>query len=265
MILGAVFSKFDARDYRGVCTSDANLFPKEFELPIIRIKNQGRVGSCVAHALSTVVEYYNYIQSNSQTEMSVGYIYGNRKLSSHVGSGMIVRDALATLQLYGDVPKVNFSDNVEVPEAINKFNEVADDLYDTGYPNRISSYYRLKTDNDIKAVLQSNNPVVVAIKWYSDMKVMDGILTTNYKNYSGGHCMIIYGWNEKGWKVQNSWGKSWGDKGTCIIPYDMKLRETWAVGDNITNNIVIKKPFSSDFGKLIAKVLNMLGRLFAFK
>lgn len=260
-ILGAIFSELDVRDYKGICTSSKRVFPKTFELPIVRIKNQGSVCSCVAHALSTVVEYYNYVQNNSRTEMSVGYLYGNRNLSQHRGNGMVIRDALATLKLYGDVPKEDFSDNVEVPMAINKFNKLADDLYEKGYPNRISTYYRLKTNNDIKAVLQSKNPVVIGVKWYSDMKVVDGVLTTKHKNYNGGHCMIIYGWNEKGWKVQNSWGKSWGNKGTCIIPYNMKIEEAWGVGDNITNNITIKKPFSSNAGKSIAKVLNTLGNL----
>ena len=259
--LGAIFSEVDVRDYKGVCTASKKSFPKEFELPIVRIKNQGSVGSCVAHALSTVVEYYNYIQHKIKTEMSVGYIYGNRNLSTHKGSGMVVRDALATLKLYGDVTKEDFPHNLEVPNAINKFNKQADDLYDKGYSNRISSYYRLKTKNDIKAALQSKNPVVIAIKWYSDMKVIDGVLTTKQKNYTGGHCMVIYGWNKRGWKVQNSWGRYWGDNGTCIIPYDMKLREAWAVGDNIKDTMKVKKPFSSKVGKAAAKVLNAFGRL----
>ena len=264
-ILGAIFSELDVRDYRAVCPINKRIFPKSFELPMVRIKNQKSVCSCVAHALSTVVEYYNYIQNKSKVEMSVGYIYGNRNLSSYKKKGMIVRDALATLKLYGNVPKEDFPDNIEVPMAINKFNQLADDLYDKGYPNRISSYYRLKTANDIKAVLQSKNPVVMAMKWYSDMKVVDGVLTTKHKNYTGGHCMIIYGWNEKGWKVQNSWGKSWGNNGTCIIPYNMKIEEAWGVGDNITDNMAIKKPFSSDAGKSIAKVLNTLGNAMRIK
>lgn len=263
--LGAIFSEIDVRDYKGVCTIPKKSFPKEFELPMVRIKNQGSVGSCVAHALSTVVEYYNYIQNKSKTEMSVGYIYGNRNLSIHKQSGMIVRDALATLKMYGDVTKEDFPYNIETPSAINKFNEQSDKLYDKGYPNRISSYCRLKTKNDIKAALQSKNPVVIAIKWYSDMKVIDGILTTNKKKYSGGHCMVIYGWNQKGWKVQNSWGRFWGNNGTCIIPYDMKLCEAWAVCDNIKETIKVKKPFSSNTGKAVAKVLNTIGKIFHVK
>ena len=259
--LGAIFSSLDVRDYKAVCTASPKSFQKEFELPIIRIKSQGSVGSCVAHALSSVVEYFNYIQHNIKTLMSTGYIYGNRRKSTHKGSGMIIRDALSTLKDYGDVEDKDFPYNVEVPAAINKFNKTVDELYEKGYPSRISSYYRVKTEAEIKTALKAKYPVVIAMKWYSDMKVKDGILTTKYKNYSGGHCMLLYGWNEKGWKVQNSWGMTWGNRGTCIIPYDMKIREAWAVVDTIKDGVKIKKPFSSKAGKAAAKVLNTIGNL----
>jgi C1A family cysteine protease len=36
------------------------IFPKEFELKLRGVKGQGSVGSCVAHSLASVIEYYNY-------------------------------------------------------------------------------------------------------------------------------------------------------------------------------------------------------------
>ena len=259
--LGLIFSSYDIRDYTAVVDIQQKGFSEEFELPIIRIKDQGKVGSCSAHVLSSIVEYFNYIQLGNKTEMSTGYIYGNREKSNHKDSGMILRDALNTLRLYGDVEKNEFPYNIETPEIIDKFNECSAELYDKGYPYRISAYYKVKTESEIKAALKSNYPVAIGVKWYSDMTVKNGILTTNYQNYNGGHCMLIYGWNEKGWKVQNSWGKSWGNNGTCIIPYDMELHEAWAVVDTIKEGVEIKKPFSSDTGKSVAKILNIIVRL----
>ena len=256
--LGAIFSDIDVRDYQGVCCVSEDNFPEEFELPIVRIKNRGSVGSCVAHALSSVIEYFNFIQYNVKDEMSVGYIYGNRENSTHKGKGMVIRDTLDAVCKYGDTLYVNFPYNVEIPEAIEKFQNVKDDLHNDAYLNRFSSYYRLNNINDIKAALTSNNPVVFAITWYNDMKVVDGILTTEYKEASGGHCMVIYGWNSQGWKIQNSWGKKWGNNGTAILPFDFKIKESWAVTDSITDNLTIKKPFSSKIGKIIAKILNVI-------
>ena len=78
---GAIESDPDIRDYR-IATATINeareSFPNEFELEMPAVKNQGSVGSCVAHSLATVIEYYNKKQHNEDIEMSVGYIYGNR-------------------------------------------------------------------------------------------------------------------------------------------------------------------------------------------
>ena len=255
---GAIFSDVDVRDYKGVCCASAQNFPKKFELPIIRIKNQKDVGSCVAHAISSANEYYNHIQHNDDTEMSTGYIYGNRKTSSHKGAGMVVRDALEAVRLYGNVNKSNFTENVEVPQAIKLFEQRVEDLYSNAYANRISSYCRLTKESDIKAALLDGCPVVIAMNWYSDMQVVNGILTTNFRGDDGGHCMLLYGWDERGWKVQNSWGKEWGDNGVMIVPYDMVIREKWAVTDDIFEHINIEKPFKNNNLKILVKIINWI-------
>ena len=255
---GAIFSDIDVRDYKGVCCASAQNFPKEFELEVVRIKNQGTVGSCVAHTISSVNEYYNYIQHNDDTEMSTGYIYGNRTTSEHKGAGMVIRHALEAARLYGNVAKCEFPENVEVPKAINLFEQRVKNLHSNAYPNRISSYCRLVKDNDVKAALLDGCPIVIAMNWYSDMKVVNGILTTKYKGDDGGHCMLLYGWDERGWKVQNSWGKEWGNNGVMIVPYDMEIREKWAVTDNIFEHISIEKPFKNNYLKIIVKIINGL-------
>lgn len=262
-MLGAIFSKLDVRDYviKSTKADKKNNQINSYELPIVRVKNQGSVGSCCAHVLSSVVEYFNYIQHNIKTEMSVGYIYGNREKSTHKGKGMIIRDALKTLKEYGTVTKESFPYNIEMPEAEIKFKLYAKGLYEEGTVSRISSYYKVKTENDVKTALRNKYPVVIGIKWYSDMKVVSGILTTTKKIYKGGHCMLLYGWNEKGWKVLNSWGKSFGNNGTCIIPYSMEIKEAWAVVDNIKDGVKIKKPFLSNIGQSVAQVINKVGNI----
>lgn len=264
---GAIFSGTDVRDYKAVYTASAKEFPKEFELKTVRIKNQMSTGSCVAHSLSSIIEYYNNVQNNDPTEMSIGYIYGNRSTSEHKGAGMVMRDALEVVRKFGDVPKTEFSenlpiDNLEVPTAIVLYEIKKDKLFENGYPHRISQYCRVNTVSAVKASLLAGNPVLIAMEWYADMEVVDGVLTTSYKGYDGGHCMFIYGWNELGWKVQNSWGEDWGNHGTMIVPYEMPIEECWTLTDDIIEGIVIKKPFSSKFGKFVAKFINKVCNLF---
>ena len=96
--MGSIFSEPDLRDYQAVATSEE--FPEEFKIKITQVKNQGNVGSCVAHSLSTVTEYFNKIETGQYLKMSTGYIYGNRLLSINKGSGMITRDAIKTLSKF---------------------------------------------------------------------------------------------------------------------------------------------------------------------
>lgn len=256
-VCGAVFSAPDVRDYTAYTTlSD---FPKEFELDMPKIKNQGCVGSCVAHALSTIVEYFNEKETGQYEEMSTGYIYGNRRFTLHKGTGLYTRDAIGTVAKYGDVPNAYFPVNVEVPYAIEKFEDEVDKIETTGYHFKFAEYFKLKDELSIKTSIMENGPAAVSMFWFDDIKVKDGVMQTRCKKTlkTGGHCMVIYGWNETGWKVQNSWGRFWGDSGNVVIPYDVSLKEVWGIKDAASDsNLVLKKPFKTKFGAKIAKILN---------
>lgn len=257
--LGALFSKPDVRDY--TASTNQFEFPDEFELKLPKVKSQGSVGSCVAHALSTVVEYFNRKESGKYTEMSTGYIYGNRRLTLYKGSGMYTKDAIKTVAKYGDVPYKLFPVNIEVPEAINKFEEAVDGIETDGYFFKFHEYFKLKDNAAIKTSIMENGPAIMSMKWFDDINVVDGVMQTDCvtSNKTGGHCMVIYGWNEKGWKVRNSWGRYWGNKGNVVIPYDVPLKEVWGIRDaTADSSLVVKKPFNTMFGAKIAKVLNAL-------
>lgn len=259
---GAIFSGVDVRDYKIVCASGAYNFSPTFELKPGRVKDQGSTGSCVAHSLSSIIEYYNNTQRNDQTEMSVGYIYGNRTTSNHKGPGMIMRDALEVARNFGDVPYKDFPHNEETPIAISLYQRKADELYGIGRPNRISEYCRINSVTAAKLALTKGIPLLMAMEWYSDMKVVNGVLRSEFIGNEGGHCMFIYGWNETGWLVQNSWGEDWGVNGRFTLPYEMGMAECWAVMDYIVEDVQIKKPFTSKPGKFFAKIINSICNVF---
>ena len=68
--------------------------------------------------------------------------------------------------------------------------------------------------------------------------------------------MVIYGWDSRGWKVQNSWGTWWGTQGKAVIPYDVKITELWTVTDDVIEGMNIKKPYSTELGMKLAKIIN---------
>ena len=261
---GSLFSLPDLRDY--VATTQKTAFPEDFELGVMpEVKSQGSVGSCVAHALSILTEYFNEKETGKFTKMSTGYIYGNRTLSAYKGEGMITRDAIKTLSKYGNVSYEKFPNNIEVPDAIEEYEKVADSLESVGTPYRIQSYFRLNTDEDIKAHLMDGNLVVFAMYWYDDIKIVDGVMVTDQVKTSktGGHCMVIYGWNERGWLVQNSWGSDWGDGGRFVLPYNVSKKETWGTVDYKSDSTLdVTKPFNSNVGKAFAKCLHNICKFF---
>lgn len=256
-VCGALFSKPDVRDY--TASAKASEFPNEFELDMPKVKNQGAISSCVAHAISTVVEYFNQKETGKYEEMSTGYIYGNRRFSVYKGSGMYTKDAIHTVSKYGDVPNGYFPVNVEVPYAIEKFEAEVDKIEQHGYFFKFHEYFKLKNNNAIKTCIMENGPVIFSMFWFNDIEIKDGVMQTKCKKNSktGGHCMVIYGWNEIGWKVQNSWGSWWGNKGKMIIPYNIPFKEVWGVKDAASDSsLVLKKPFKTKFGEKVAKFLN---------
>lgn len=256
-VKGALFSKPDVRDY--TARTKLSELPKEFELEMPKVKNQKTICSCVAHAVSTVVEYFNEKETGRYEEMSTGYIYGNRRFSLYKGSGMYTRDALRTVAKYGDVPNCYFPINIEVPDAIEKFEAEVDKIEDKGYYFKFAEYFKLKDEMSIKTSIMENGPAVFAMWWFDDIDVEHGVMQTKCIKTArtDSHCMVIYGWNEIGWKVQNSWGDSWANNGTIIIPYDVPLHEVWGIRDaEASSDLVINKPFKTKVGAKVAKIIN---------
>lgn len=253
---GALPSPTDVRTYRlkekeevaGVAGAslEEKEFPETFELWKPTTKDQGSTYSCVAHALSSVVEYFNHIQEGTNIIFSTAYIYGNRSGSPvYTGKGMHTSVAVHNLMKGGDCPETRFKGNYEVPEAIDKYKEQLSNVLPDAYPHRISSYFSLNgygptmTTPLMKEALMEYGPIVISVTWRTGAGLVseDGftnVLRLHKETQSeGGHCMYIYGWNQKGWLVGNSWGTRWGNNGSCILPFDEPINERWGIEDKI--------------------------------
>lgn len=88
--------------------------------------------------------------------------------------------------------------------------------YYTGYAWAFS-------EEDIALAIANVGPVVIGVNWYEGMydPDYDGYLQVSGQ-VVGGHCTLLKGINvEEGYYVlHNSWGKSWGNKGTAKLSRD---------------------------------------------
>ena len=224
MEFGCKLSTYDSRDFTLKATSA--YLPDEYSCPIkMPVKNQKNICSCVAHAVSSILEYH----AVPQKKLSTNFIYGiQKKLFNREGKGMMLRDACKIAADYGDMLIEDCPDNTEVPECYSIAEKAFIDQSKLKRANdyRILKYFLCLSNRDIKYAIYNYGPVLAAVKWYNNYKVADdGTLVGEQKGAYGGHAIVIYGYTKDGFWCQNSWGENWGKDGRFFLPNTIKISE----------------------------------------
>lgn len=71
----------------------------------------------------------------------------------------------------------------------------------------------------LKSALQ-NGPAMIGIVWLNSMFDPDnaGVLSVDQSSgVAGGHELVVSGWDGGQFHLDNSWGTSWGSKGSCFV------------------------------------------------
>lgn len=238
---GVQKSSIDERDYLiDKLIKNAVLLPDEFIIdtkPIIL--DQQTSSECVGCSAAQIKHVIEAIQTQDSKMFSPSYIYANRTDSDYHGEGMMPRQALDNLKTFGMCHYEDFQGFYSYADACTKYSAQKADLDKKAYPYRISSYYRLNTIEDVKtAIYTTKIPAFVSYDVYKSMYYPDSKGVVNYdpndKNVLGGHQMSIFGWNNTGFIVVNSWGEEFGQDGVITIPYEYAFSECWAMVDTIT-------------------------------
>lgn len=258
-IFGVKAPKTDLRDYK---VSATDVEATSFNLGNLPpVKNQGSVSSCAAHSSSSVLEWFNTKETGEYRELSTGFIYAMQGVEfGRMDSGMYLRDVCKIIQRYGDCLKETIPYNVEMPGCYERLvKDLNDDVYDEAAICRVDSYAKCTSEKDVKYAIMKYGPVLMSVKWYKKYSVKNGVLTfdTNAKN--GYHAIMVYGFDERGWLCQNSWGRLWGDKGRFVLPYEYGFREAWSFVD--AKNSDIHKPRRSTLFDFFYRVFNFFANL----
>jgi len=189
------------------------------------IENQGRLGSCTANALAGHLQFLEKIRGQAYQDVSRLFIYYiERSIEGTINfdSGAMIRDGIKGLAQFGVCPEVIW------PYDITKFTRKPTvTCYKQALKNRIVSYHRLQTLDEMLNCLAERYPFVFGFTVYESFETLKvaktGIAPMPKKTERtlGGHAVMAIGYDqkEKRFIVRNSWGEEWGQAGYFTLPY----------------------------------------------
>lgn len=196
---GMIPSGEDPRDivYQGQHVGMAAI-PDSYELPNKPlVMDQGSAPICAAISIASILEWQNMAKtSSSRGKVYDAYQIYNMREDKEM-QGMVPRDALNKVKKLG----VNG----------DKIDEFA----------RVTNYDMLKMS------VLCNGPVMIGTNAYEDPTYF----WRPTKNLLGGHAVIVVGWDEEGYILQNSWGTGYGYGGRITMPYSDQryILEAWTI------------------------------------
>lgn len=237
-------------DVYGAPGGDASL-PKAIDLsasfPIPG--DQGQQGSCVGWATAYALKSYQekieigWALDRQDQLFSPAFVFNQIATDSVNCSGSQIYRALDLLENTGaaTLGKMSYTD-------LNCTARPTNDALQEAGNFKIRTYGTLRTVEEMKAQLANYRPVVIGIIAYDSLLQLRGTdsvyNTASGQNY-GGHAVTIVGYDDDryggAFKVINSWGTQWGDKGYFWLTYDFARQgiivEAYGVEDseNATN------------------------------
>lgn len=198
-------------DYDVVCGASNEKLPETYILPedrLPKVGNQGSKGACLAFSIVAILEVMYRVEFGSTIDLSEGFFYGYNRKPNQMQTGMYTSTALDCCRKTGSVPISMFNVLEEMPEMYDLVKNRTD-LAEWAKKTRIKGYSTItvpfRNIEKVKRALYDNKIPLLAV---------------SNKYFGGCHAIIIVGWNEKGFVIQNSWGETWGDKGRGTVPHD---------------------------------------------
>ena len=227
-------AKRDIPDYRDRWY-EPTLAPLEHRLaPPARpyVLDQGNEGACTGFGLAAVVNLLHQRQGRKDAQVSAQMLYEMaRRHDEWPGKnyeGSSCRGAIKGWYQMG-VCKEQLWPNDE------KGGDLTLVRAQDARKHTIGAYYRIRKNIvDMHAALNEAGVIYASADVHSGwMSPKTGRIPYPPKTKEGGHAFAIVGYDEDGFLVQNSWGKSWGRNGIALWTY-----EDWS--DNVSDAWVVQ-------------------------
>lgn len=256
--LGAIESPLDMRDYTydmiSKDTSDKVDIPEEFILKYkFPILSQGKICSCVAHALSEMKSFIDDVDPNNM--YSVGFIYANRNEDDYQGTGMITREALSHLVKDGDCFNEEFNVNEEYPDILKTLESKGKEkLFEKAAEHKSLAYIRLEKEDIKEYLVKFQKPILISVRVYEnfyDSILNGGIIPSEPSGIKkSSHAMIIIGFKKDMLILVNSWNEKNGDNGLFYLDLNSSIiKELWVLEDEKKVNVPEVKKYKVGWDK----------------
>ncbi len=185
---------------------------------------QGNLNSCTAWATAYACKSF---QENLENGWGVGtkdkvfspsYVYN--QINRGRDNGSTIEDAMSLIQSQGcaTLSTMPYTDNYLQAPTESAHNEARQ------FKAQSFSKVDYKNTDAMKSVIADNNAVVIGLKVYENfMTYKGGIYRIAQGDFLGSHAMCVVGYDDEkqAYKLMNSWGTDWGEKGFVWIDYGL--------------------------------------------
>lgn len=198
---------------------------------ILNVPDQGKLKSCGAVQISTLMSYYYYIQLNNTTILSaLALYYYGRTINgdgSYIDNGSTIDNYLNAINTYGLLSE-------------NDWPYIQSDFYKKPFSNSSTIIFQPKlrwntVDTNITTIkdfIRSGIPVLLDIMIYKSFTDSNspGLIvvpnTNDSDSYIARHAVSLWGWDDDSetFIMLNTWGTSSGYNGWFFLPYDYILK-----------------------------------------
>lgn len=243
---GAFDSPLDYRDIPFEAVAGSGTLPSRYfeDISQLSVWHQRKNGSCVGHAGGKYAQHQNFLETKAVSSFSPRFLYALAKArDGYAGEGTYPRLMAKIIQEVGVATEATVPNKSELPHEEYVYNRVESKIPPLSFPearqHKIGGYAFVSNNVDsIKRAIIEGRGIMLTVKlgseWYTSVKgkrswaAKDILPLRPPASTISGHAIWLYGYEdvvENGrtrtkFYILNSWGPTWGDKGTGWFYYD---------------------------------------------
>jgi nucleoside phosphorylase len=199
------------------------------------VYDQGQLGCCTGNGIAGAIEFDQRKQGATAFTPSRLFIYYNERVMEGTvsqDSGAQIRDGVKSVATLGAPPETDW------PYDIAKFAaKPPATAYSDAKQDLVTVYSKVSQNlAQMQGCLAEGYPFVLGFTVYESFEgaavAKSGVvpMPSHGEAIVGGHCVVAVGYenSKRVFLIRNSWGKGWGVKGYCTMPFEYLLSPQYA-------------------------------------